>query len=197
MEGSSKPEEAKPTLKQQMALKEYEILEEAVGRNNTLAYALAGIFMTGVFTASAILIPKLAEQNDACALSGYVVASVVIVLCLWFWFRGIHSRWRAINAIMYGRLQELETELHFDAHRRIHQFYQSEKKGFEWPSGEAAPWYRELMCRLGSLAPRPDGMNTWWNRVVWAITAAYILAFVLAVFRCVGSFLQRLLGPIV
>lgn len=168
--------------------KEYEILEEALGAANTAAYAVAGIFMGGLLIASARLIPEIARRNCESPLDANVFASFIILLCTWFWFFGIHLRWRANNAIMYQRLLELERSLPFRAHRRIAYSYN--------PKCEQPPWYETLLKRLGPLRPWRPGMNCWWFAIVLTITAAYIITWLFAIHSCVWSFLQCLSGSI-
>lgn len=192
MKSSSKAEQLEVMPDAEMAFKEYEILEKAADRGTTLAYTVTGIFVGGLFTASAILIPEIAEQDCGVQLVGYFLASVAILSCTWFWFLGINMMWRARTVIMFHRLQELEGQLGFEAHRRIHLFYESQKKGHKWPGDQEPKWYGKLRATLGWLTPWGPNTNTWWFVIISNITLAHIITWLFVLCRCLWSWLQCL-----
>jgi len=160
----------------EMALKEYEILEQSAHQSNHTTWTIAGLFAAGFSTALAILTRELIQANSRPQLTGYFFVSVAIVLCLWFWFYGIHLRLRAHNAIIYHLLGELEKDLGFKAHSRIQAF----------DSGDAKrkPWYCKLIEVLCPFLPWRPNVTTWLFVILLIITLAYIASVMVAIIRC-------------
>jgi hypothetical protein len=85
-------------------------LDAAIQRYKAYEYAVIAAFLVALFLASAILIPKLAQQHSVVDLTGYIVASSAILLCSWLWLWIMRQWSRARIAATHGELDRLGWE---------------------------------------------------------------------------------------
>ncbi len=97
-----------------------------VHRYKAYEYAATAAFLVVLLLASAILIPRLAQQHSVVDLTGYIVASATILLCSWLWLWIMRLWSRARIATTHGELDKLGREA-----------YPSRLPWVAWPPGAA------------------------------------------------------------